>query len=247
MSPAEKYERRRQDGLGPLLRGPHPEGSGPHHHPGMGPGPRGERGWGGGPGPGGYGPGGYGGRGRRGGPGDLGDPGPGRGRGRGRARRGSIRLLVLSALTERPMHGYEIIGVLEERSGGRWRPSAGSVYPTLQSFEDEGLVTSEEVEGKRVYALTEAGRAAAAATPAPQVWVDEEDDRLRRAARGLMAAVQQVGLIGSDAARTEAYAIIDETRRRLYRLLADDEPGSGTPEDTTEEDIGPDDGEESEE
>ena len=77
-------------------------------------------------------------------------------------RRGDIRTALLGALTDGPAHGYEIIGRLEEKSGGMWRPSPGSVYPTLQLFEDEGLVRSEQRDGKRVYELTDAGRAEAA-------------------------------------------------------------------------------------
>src|SRR5919106_4066578 len=85
-----------------------------------------------------------------------------RGRGRGyghRARRGDVRSAILTLLGEKPMHGYEMIQELEQRSGGRWRPSAGSIYPTLQLLEDEDLVRAEEVDGKRVFDLTEAGRA----------------------------------------------------------------------------------------
>ena len=82
-------------------------------------------------------------------------------------RRGEIRPLIVAALTTKPMHGYEVIQALEAQSGGRWRPSAGSVYPTLQLLADEGLVTSEEVDGRRTYTLTDAGRADAAANPAP--------------------------------------------------------------------------------
>ncbi|MBO0692191.1 MAG: PadR family transcriptional regulator, partial [Acidimicrobiaceae bacterium] len=78
-----------------------------------------------------------------------------------RLRRGDIRQVVLSALLDGPAHGYEIIRRLEERSGGLWRPSAGSVYPMLQQLEDEELVTSDaesQSGGKRVYQLTDAGR-----------------------------------------------------------------------------------------
>ena len=81
-------------------------------------------------------------------------------------RRGDIRTALLTALTDGPAHGYEIIGRLEEKSGGMWRPSPGSVYPTLQLFEDEGLVRSEQRDGKRVYELTDAGREAVT------TWVD---------------------------------------------------------------------------
>src|SRR4249919_1877467 len=79
------------------------------------------------------------------------------GRGGPRARRGDIRAAVLALLAERPMHGYEMIKELEERTKGAWVPSAGSIYPTLQLLEDEGLVAGEESDGKRRFTLTEAG------------------------------------------------------------------------------------------
>src|SRR6187455_1171809 len=84
--------------------------------------------------------------------------GRGHGRGRHRVRRGDVRSAILALLDDRPMHGYEMITELEERTGGAWRPSAGSIYPTLQLLEDEGLVRAEDVEGKRVFSLTDAGR-----------------------------------------------------------------------------------------
>ena len=87
--------------------------------------------------------------------------GRGHGRGRHRVRRGDVRSAILALLDDRPMHGYEMIQELEERTGGRWTPSAGSIYPTLQLLEDEGLVTPEEVEGRKVYSLTDAGKEAA--------------------------------------------------------------------------------------
>ncbi|HYM82558.1 MAG TPA: PadR family transcriptional regulator [Candidatus Dormibacteraeota bacterium] len=149
---------------------------------------------------------------------------------RGQIRRGEIRPLVLAALSTRPMHGYEVIQELEARSGGRWRPSAGSVYPTLQLLADEGLVSSEDVDGRRVYTITDAGRQAAAATPAPDPWVDRGGGRepgLREVGAQLMAAMVQVERIGSPAARREALRILSEARRQLYRLLAEDEPVDG--------------------
>src|SRR6185295_9902708 len=101
----------------------------------------------------------------------LGRGGPGQ----GTVRRGEIRPLILAAIATRPMHGYEVIQELEEQSGGRWRPSAGSVYPTLQQLADEGLLTSEEIEGRRVYSLTDEGKAAA--TAAPKIgWPKEGSD-----------------------------------------------------------------------
>ena len=86
--------------------------------------------------------------------------GRGGGRGRHRVRRGDVRSAILALLDDRPMHGYEMITELDERTGGRWRPSAGSIYPTLQLLEDEGLVTAEEVEGRKVYSLTDSGKEA---------------------------------------------------------------------------------------
>ena len=78
--------------------------------------------------------------------------------GRKRVRRGLIRGAILHLLAERPMHGYELINELEQRTGGRWKPSPGSVYPTLSALEDEGLITAVETDGKKRYELTEDGR-----------------------------------------------------------------------------------------
>src|ERR1700682_1634015 len=72
-----------------------------------------------------------------------------------RMRRGDVKYLLLETLREGPMHGYDVLRKLEERHEGRYRPSAGSVYPTLQMLEDGGFLTSETVEGKRVYAITD--------------------------------------------------------------------------------------------
>src|SRR5438105_4183173 len=95
----------------------------------------------------------------------FGGPGPFGGHGFGgppwsrmhRARRGDVKYVILRALSEQPRHGYDIIRELEDSSG--YRISPGSVYPTLQMLEDAGLVTSEQVEGKRVYTITDEGRA----------------------------------------------------------------------------------------
>src|ERR1700735_4256535 len=80
---------------------------------------------------------------------------------RRRMRRGDVRGEVLSALVDGPAHGYEVIRRLEERSGGRWRPSPGSIYPTLQMLEDAGLVRASEQDGRRTYTLTDDGRSEA--------------------------------------------------------------------------------------
>jgi DNA-binding PadR family transcriptional regulator len=164
------------------------------------------------------------------GPGMFGPPhgwGPGR-----RTRRGDVRAAVLGVLAEQPMHGYQIIQQLEERSGGMWRPSAGSVYPTLQLLEDQGLVKSEEVEGRRVYALTEAGRAEAEANkerpagPPWAAWAGEGDEprfKLRQAVIQLVHAARQIGMSGSAEQVEKALEILAEARRKLYGLLAEGE------------------------
>lgn len=74
-----------------------------------------------------------------------------------RAGRGMVEPAILRVLSEKPMHGYEIISTLEEKSHGMWRPSAGSIYPTLQLLEEKGLVKSTDVEGKKSYELTDEG------------------------------------------------------------------------------------------
>lgn len=70
---------------------------------------------------------------------------------------GEVRLALLSLIAEGPKHGYELMRQLEERSGGIYNASAGTVYPTLQQLEDEGMISSDSREGKRVYAITTAG------------------------------------------------------------------------------------------
>ncbi len=149
--------------------------------------------------------------------------GGGRGRG-GMVRRGEIRPLILAVLATRPMHGYEVITELEAQSGGRWRPSAGSVYPTLQQLSDEGLVTSEEIDGRRVYTLTDEGKAAAAAGPRSP-WADARrghDNDIRHLGRQVAEAAMQVQRVGSPLAAVAAQEILIDTRAKLYGLLAAD-------------------------
>ncbi|MFD5075350.1 PadR family transcriptional regulator [Streptomyces sp. NPDC058371] len=172
----------------------------------------------GGPGFGGpgFGPGPWGGRGGRGGP-------------RGRARRGDVRASILALLKDRPMHGYEMIQEIAERSGGAWKPSPGSVYPTLQLLEDEGLIASESEGGKKLFALTEAGRSAADEGPdAP--WEEagrgvdwEALSEIRQAGFGLMEAFGQVWKTGSKDQRDKALTVINEARKKLYLILADED------------------------
>ena len=98
------------------------------------------------------------------GPGNFpfGPEGPSSGEGHRFFGRGDVKFALLELLQERPMHGYEMMKALEERSGGFYVPSAGTIYPTLQMLEDRGLVTSKEVDSKRIYSITDAGRAALA-------------------------------------------------------------------------------------
>lgn len=125
------------------------------------------------------------------------------------------------------MHGYEMIQELDARTGGVWRPSPGSVYPTLQMLEDEGLVSSEEEGGKRLFSLTDAGREEASAqTTAPWDEVTEAAGenvlRGREAIGQLMVALQQVMAVGSEAQKARALEVVNDSRRRLYGILADD-------------------------
>jgi DNA-binding PadR family transcriptional regulator len=142
----------------------------------------------------------------------------------GGVRRGEVRSLLLAALLDGPAHGYELMSWLEERSGGRWRPSPGSVYPLLQLFEDEGLATGREQGGRRVFALTDAGRAQAdrgrvrdlAADPAAA----SQHQELRAEVQQLHLAARQVAAAGGPAQVEQAVAVVREARQALYRVLA---------------------------
>jgi DNA-binding PadR family transcriptional regulator len=171
--------------------------------------------------------------------GQRGDHGHGHGH-RQRARRGAIRGAVLRLLADRPMHGYELIGELEERTGGRWRPSPGSVYPTLAQLEDEGLVQAvvSETDDKKRYELTDLGRA----------WLDEHPEEsfgrpgpggpdfgrfgfggpggfgdrgeLRRLGGEIFGQLRQLGRYGSPAQHEQATEILTRARTELYAVLA---------------------------
>jgi DNA-binding PadR family transcriptional regulator len=126
------------------------------------------------------------------------------------------------------MHGYEMIQELESRTDGMWRPSPGSVYPTLQLLEDEGLVTAQESDGKRLFSLTDPGRAEAAkAAEGPKPWeqvtkgVDPSAFALRNAGWAVISAARQVVAVGTEEQKTRAVELLDETRRRLYGMLAE--------------------------
>jgi DNA-binding PadR family transcriptional regulator len=153
---------------------------------------------------------------------------------RSQMRRGALREAVLSTLAEQPMHGYQIIQTLEEQTGGRWRPSAGSIYPTLQLLEDERLVTATEVEGRKTYELTPTGREAVAKQPSSPDWRSgrQAAGDLRGLTKELAVAAMQVARVGSPAAIEAARTTLTAARRDLYRLLADDSMASPADDDT---------------
>jgi len=152
------------------------------------------------------------------------------GQGRGRRNRGDVRAALLALLAERPMHGYEMIQELDGRTGGIWRPSPGSVYPTLQLLEDEGLITSEEGEGRKRFTLTDSGREEAAKVTETPPWAQYADDGtlsavhdFRKASFGVMNALREVGVSGSEEQRARALEVLADTRRKLYAILAEDD------------------------
>ena len=142
-----------------------------------------------------------------------------------RARRGDIVPLILSVLKEKPMHGYEIIQRLEEKSHGMWRPSAGSVYPTLQMLEEQDLVTSKEQDGKRIYSITKEGEKAA-----DEAEADRKEDWEKKAAyamhfkemrgsfRGIMHSFKKIASQKSEKKIEEVKKILDELDKKLAKL-----------------------------
>ena len=144
-------------------------------------------------------------------------------------RRGDIRTAVLAVLTEGPGHGYDVMQNLEDKSGGAWRPSPGSVYPTLQLLEDEGLVRSTERDGKRVFEITDAGRAEAAerieqagGTPWEIAGKGKARNReVRDAFAQLFQAFKQIATVGTPEQVERGLAIVTDARKQLYQILAE--------------------------
>ena len=146
-----------------------------------------------------------------------------------RMGRGDVRAAVLVLLAEKPMHGYQIIHEIEERSDGAWKPSPGSVYPTLQLLADEGFISAEESNGRKTYSLTDEGRRvadAAAEQPAPWEAQNTRDSgratALPKAGIDLAQAAAQVGRTGNPEQVKQAVAVLEEARRKLYSILAQD-------------------------
>lgn len=157
--------------------------------------------------------------------------GPGFFPGRPKVSRGDVRSAILHLLAEEPMHGYQIMSELSERTEGMWKPSPGSVYPTLNQLEDEGLVRAKEREAKKVYDLTDEGRAQVDADEQEAPWerfaspYSKDLMALRDAAFALGAAVMQVARAGSEGQADRVREVLDETRRRVYEILSEDDPG----------------------
>ena len=152
----------------------------------------------------------------------------GRRGGRGRGRRGDVRAAILKLLAERPMHGYEMIQEIAERTQNLWRPSPGSVYPTLQLLVDEGLLVARESEGsKKLFELTDEGRAAADKIETPP-WETIADDvepghvNLRSAVSQLIGAVAQGAHAASPEQQERIVDIVNNARREIYGILGED-------------------------
>jgi DNA-binding PadR family transcriptional regulator len=156
-------------------------------------------------------------RGGRGGP---------QGRGRGRVQRGDVRTAILLLLAEEPMHGYQIMQAMGDRTGGAWRPSPGAVYPTIAQLEDEGLVTTQEEGGRRLVTLTAEGRAyleersARLGDPFTGFAERPKGPDLREPMHELHAAARQIASTGSATQLEDAARVIGQARRSLYLILA---------------------------
>ena len=231
--------------------GPPPRPGRPEWGPGTGRGPGGRRGGErGGPGWGGHG-GRHWARGEGGPVPPFGPFGPGFKRAFGpgpRVRKGDVRAAILDLLAEGGQwNGYQLIQEIAGRTSGVWRPSAGSVYPALQQLEDEGLIAPEGEGRRRMYALTEAGRAYAeehadelsASWDAAAGMTDEAALEFGDLIRQVMMAVMEVRRAGSADQLAQARNVLAQARRSLYRILAEDEPAAGGeagsgPQDTPE-------------
>lgn len=142
-----------------------------------------------------------------------------------RPGRRDVRAAILALLAEEPMHGHQIIHEIETRTDGAWKPTPGSVYPTLQLLVDEGLIVAQQTEGKKSYSLTEDGKLDAESNgPAPWETSAPRDAAnstlLPKAGAKLAQAAVQVARGGSPEQVHDAVAVIDDARRKLYAILA---------------------------
>ena len=156
---------------------------------------------------------------------------------RGRGRRGDVRNAILAILAEGPANGYQIIAKISDKTDGVWRPSAGSVYPALGLLDDEGLIEKVSADGQKAFQLTDAGTAYVTehADELADPWTKvagtpDEDLDPRRDLAPLAMAMQQVVMVGTSAQKTAARGVLDEARRQLYRILADEVPAQRSAE-----------------
>jgi DNA-binding PadR family transcriptional regulator len=159
--------------------------------------------------------------------------GPGRGFGPGfgpggsrRANRGDVRSAILSLLAEAPSNGYGIIKTIAEKSSGAWRPSPGSVYPTLQQLVDEELIAPVGDGRRTEFALTDQGRQYVTehAEELDRAWntnAEESGPAFHQSVEKLMGVIHQFRFAATEEQRAAAMEKIDETRRALYQILAD--------------------------
>lgn len=163
--------------------------------------------------------------------GQWGGHGGGRGsRGRPRARRGDVRSAILDVLgsAPEPINGYQVIQQIAERSQGAWKPSPGSVYPTIAQLQDEGLI-EDAATGRKTLQLTEAGRdhVREHADELAAVWqpfdVEGPEDAadLKQVIGQTVGAIIQLTSTGTPDQRAKAIEILADTRRRLYGVLAE--------------------------
>jgi DNA-binding PadR family transcriptional regulator len=144
-----------------------------------------------------------------------------------RMGRGDVRAAILAVLAKEPMHGYQIIHEIEERSGGSWKPSPGSVYPTLQLLADEGLISAKESNGRKTYSLTDAGKKEAeAAAEQSSPWEAQagkdggRTSALPKAGINLAQATASIARTGTPEQVKQAIEVLDDARRKIYGILA---------------------------
>ena len=167
--------------------------------------------------------------------------------GRHRARRGAVVNSTLLLLDERPMRGYELITELETRSEGRWRPSAGAIYPALGRMEERGLIEADEVDGKKQFSLTDSGRErlieyrAAQGDDFVEPWNDTARGPrgdLRGHVAELVGQVRQVGRFGTPEQIEQAATVLTDAKRRLYAILATEPAPADTRADSPDDSDG---------
>jgi DNA-binding PadR family transcriptional regulator len=138
------------------------------------------------------------------------------------AGRGNIKPIILQALCEKPMHGYEIIQHFAKRSGGHWQPSAGSVYPTLRKLESEGSIIAKETGGKTEFYVTPKGRRQAEEQSTVNPWEGiKHPDLLAKIGplmREFMPLMHQLAMNGSTAEAERATEIVKEATIKLKAL-----------------------------